>query len=861
MKRIITPLLLLLCTAFFACAQQRTATKTAATITVSNASAIFPMNDYLTTLTGTPYPAVKADVIKNINTSGFVNVMDYGAKGDGKTYDDAAIKKAFTAAKTGVVFPFGKTFLVKDVAHITLTHDLTVYATGAVIKMGDGQGYTWLSLDFKSTANSNKVIWIGGTFDGNQQNQYYPGNTNSKYDKAFTEDHGRFIGVRKANFAMFFAVTTINTVVDGPTFEDCKLGVFSNCTASGGAPIWYDKVQEQGTYYKVRATGALKAVAGLFLNLTCYGGSIATHYSYPTNQQSSDALNGTLSVHVNVKAWNQAQDAIHIEDCRNNFFYNVDIGSDGSTFTQQRIHLSNQSELVVVDHSTFSDGYVNFNEASHLKLGIVSNNKFTGSKVRTYIGGKPTISYNNTFADSKKGSNNTTSSSDAVKSGISIVDDKGKTLGKITAAGFVVGDTSGGGQGDSGSGGNHDTTHVKVVPGSFTLSLPIVLRWTKSKNAINYDVKRALSGGQFATIAPNVTDTIYTDNSAIAGTSYYYAITAKNADSSISSNIYNIGAGSVPLHDTVKIHDSIPVHDSILVPYPVFYPVYDTIRDTVYLPAIDTTPTTITPAQPLQVGMLPYQHADNLNLVMGRNRYVVSTGIGLQPMQRYSGSMQFSPSVVWEKKAFPSNLTDYETKLRKLADGVTAKKMPSIQLENEPCYNGGDVVTYLKMVAIAIKVFEPKGIEVYSGGLTFPALAAYCASLYGKDSKEFQVFKANGYAAANNETIAWITAYVAASPALHINFNFHVNIDENSLAVLPLVVAKIKQINKYGKIMCGECSFSKQSADWVTKALTILKPIDAVILYSEEATDGGDGLAVKFNADMDNAVKAFVKQQ
>jgi len=71
--------------------------------------------------------------------------MDYGAKGDGKTFDDGAIAKAFNAAKYGVIFPKGKTFLVSKVTKVTLTHDLTVYAYGATIRMANLTRYSFFS--------------------------------------------------------------------------------------------------------------------------------------------------------------------------------------------------------------------------------------------------------------------------------------------------------------------------------------------------------------------------------------------------------------------------------------------------------------------------------------------------------------------------------------------------------------------------------------------------------------------------------------------------------------------------------------------------------------------------------------------
>src|SRR4051812_543614 len=75
-------------------------------------STIFPLNEYLYTNGSNPYPLVNEQKIKAINKTKFANVMDFGAKGDGKTPDDAALAKALESATEGLIFPAGKTFLI-----------------------------------------------------------------------------------------------------------------------------------------------------------------------------------------------------------------------------------------------------------------------------------------------------------------------------------------------------------------------------------------------------------------------------------------------------------------------------------------------------------------------------------------------------------------------------------------------------------------------------------------------------------------------------------------------------------------------------------------------------------------------------
>jgi acid phosphatase type 7 len=59
----------------------------------------------------------------------------------------------------------------------------------------------------------------------------------------------------------------------------------------------------------------------------------------------------------------------------------------------------------------------------------------------------------------------------------------------------------------------------------------VALRWNSSASASSYNVKRSTtSGGPYTTIAPNVTGTNYTDTTVVNGTTYYYVVSAVNAD-------------------------------------------------------------------------------------------------------------------------------------------------------------------------------------------------------------------------------------------------------------------------------------------------------------------------------------------
>lgn len=91
---------------------------------------------------------------------------------------------------------------------------------------------------------------------------------------------------------------------------------------------------------------------------------------------------------------------------------------------------------------------------------------------------------------------------------------------------------------------NAQTASATFTNVSLTLSTPAVptgltastannqttLSWTAVSGATGYNIKRSTtSGGPYTTIASGVTGTTHTDNSAVAGSIYYYVISAVNA--------------------------------------------------------------------------------------------------------------------------------------------------------------------------------------------------------------------------------------------------------------------------------------------------------------------------------------------
>jgi fibronectin type 3 domain-containing protein len=89
--------------------------------------------------------------------------------------------------------------------------------------------------------------------------------------------------------------------------------------------------------------------------------------------------------------------------------------------------------------------------------------------------------------------------------------------------------------------GNNDLAGVNAttitVPPSGVSARPgntvVTLSWTAPTGAQTYNVYRATTSGQEAALVTGVTATSYADNAVTSGTTYYYTVTAVNANTSI----------------------------------------------------------------------------------------------------------------------------------------------------------------------------------------------------------------------------------------------------------------------------------------------------------------------------------------
>lgn len=374
-----------------------------------------PVNKYLYSSSCCSEPRLNiTELNKLIARTTFTNTSTYNATPNDNSNDLTAIANCMNAAVAtsghlhGVKFNQSGTYLLggansfnnnqKKTITVPAGDTLIIYAYNATLKANNLSRNTFLSFQCTvptGSTYSGCVIWVGGTIDGNQTFQIWPGNPRGgQYNGPFPESHARMVGIIGADFAVFNDVNVINTVVDGPTAEVCNLTVFNNSTASNGAPIhWNDEgvtgsgVLEQGSYFKTTRIGLLYSY---FLNLTCDGGSIGVHVSTETSLQSKLNANAVAFIY-NCNFKNQAQDAIHIEDNRNVVIKNCHFDADLTQPVNQlhnyleRIWFTNQTANVAIDNCSFRNTYVTFNLASVLNTAIISNSSFVSDYTNSYL--------------------------------------------------------------------------------------------------------------------------------------------------------------------------------------------------------------------------------------------------------------------------------------------------------------------------------------------------------------------------------------------------------------------------------------------------------------------------------------------
>src|SRR5262249_53810025 len=116
--------------------------------------------------------------------------------------------------------------------------------------------------------------------------------------------------------------------------------------------------------------------------------------------------------------------------------------------------------------------------------------------------------------------------------------------------------------------GNNDFAGVNAttitLPPSGVIATPgnavVTLSWTAPPGAQTYNVYRATTSAQEVLYATGVTSTSYTDSAVTNGTTYYYTVTAVNANTSIVPVIPSESAQSSEVSATPQLLFSAHIH-------------------------------------------------------------------------------------------------------------------------------------------------------------------------------------------------------------------------------------------------------------------------------------------------------------
>lgn len=340
-----------------------------------------------------PYPLVNQTMLKAVTQTGMKNVLNFGAVGNGTTLDDAAIDAAFAAhnsdaASQGVYFPPNKTYLISKRHTIFLTKACKIIARNATIKMRAGGFYTMIELEY-NTGDYYKydVLWIGGKFDGNKDNQSYPGSpTGNNTDM---ESHGRMLGISGAKHAIAYGIHCLNGVMDNINIQSTKLAVIAHCKSTGSAFVNFALSGEQNTGFKMRieARDTGQGCTAYFLRDTVMeGGAMSLHVSSPVRNEGDTTSRAVVN---GCYVYNGPQNGFHAEDCAKVMIYNSFFGCDPTGTYNPNIHFSNRTRVAVVEKCILKNTWVNGMNAQVMRLGMLKNCKFTseynGSQLRLFV--------------------------------------------------------------------------------------------------------------------------------------------------------------------------------------------------------------------------------------------------------------------------------------------------------------------------------------------------------------------------------------------------------------------------------------------------------------------------------------------
>ncbi|MEP6512660.1 MAG: hypothetical protein ABJA79_02240 [Parafilimonas sp.] len=323
-------------------------------------------------------------VIETEQSAGKINSSS--TKKDSAIDGTGVIKNLFESAADGSVIHIKPGTYTLDSLITIDDKSFTVYAYGVTIKMKQQGGYNAIRFRQISVANGDykgKIVWYGGTFDGNR---FYQNTPVANRDKENKLENPQLIWDAEGNTGLLSAQRFQSVIIKDVTIKDnagegvvafnCKDVTFKNCVGKNGLPISQNNPKNplntgghghQWAYFKARSEFDCHA---LWDSVYTDGGSIGIHYS------SNHAGKNSVAEINNCVIKNPLQDAVHIEHCKNVIINNLQATGDlvaDTILYRPKIHVGNECETVHIKGLFLKNYELDFNQGSHLQKCVVED--------------------------------------------------------------------------------------------------------------------------------------------------------------------------------------------------------------------------------------------------------------------------------------------------------------------------------------------------------------------------------------------------------------------------------------------------------------------------------------------------------
>ncbi len=268
-----------------------------------------------------------------------------GLVGDGKADDTAALQKLLQRGGK-ITLPAG-TYRISSTIRVN-PEILEVSAEGATLIAAPRSTYNLISVQ----APNKRFIWKGGTFDGNKDQQVYPGQPNRSFEGKWqqTVTNNGIVGNQnfEAEYALLEDVVLKNFVSDGSCLR-ADVAEFRNCKA-------YDSAFPRDKYpqaFKFRSDGIPVNQKREFFLENCRAENVYIGFGVAAKdvgQQTYLEIDGFESTRT-------GKSSIHLEHIAFADIKNINCRADGKDFSS-RIHIGNQNREFRLNDFEMEGGFI-----------------------------------------------------------------------------------------------------------------------------------------------------------------------------------------------------------------------------------------------------------------------------------------------------------------------------------------------------------------------------------------------------------------------------------------------------------------------------------------------------------------------